>query len=113
MHLLKSGMFGRCPRCGRGRLFERFLTIADTCNVCNLNLRKLETGDGPAVFVVLIVGAVVVGASLITEALFEPPYWLHVLIWVPLILCLSVGLLRPVKGLFFVISYFSQTDEIS
>lgn len=110
---LKSGVLGRCPRCGKGSLFAGFFTIADTCNICNFNLGKLDTEDGPVFFVVLIVGAVIVAASLIVEALVEPPYWLHLLIWVPLILCLSIGLLRPIKGIFFAISYSSQTDEIS
>jgi uncharacterized protein (DUF983 family) len=98
---VRAGLAGRCPRCGRGRLFAGYLTVAVRCDVCGLDLKTHDTGDGPAVFVVLIVGFLVVAAALVVEVAYRPPYWLHALLWIPAIVGASLGLLRPLKGLFF------------
>lgn len=107
---LKVGLLCRCPRCGAGNLFDGFLQVAETCNHCELELKVRDTGDGPAVFVVLFVGALVVGAALIVEVSYQPPFWLHALLWVPLIFGLSLGLLRPLKALFYAINYARRSD---
>jgi uncharacterized protein (DUF983 family) len=95
---LSAGWRGRCPRCGEGRLFEGFLTVAPRCTTCGLAFSFADSGDGPAVFVTLIVGFVVVGLALLVEFSFHPPYWLHAILWIPLVLALTLGLLRPLKG---------------
>ena len=96
---LQAGLGCRCPRCGRGRLFDGFLTVAPRCAVCGLDLSPHDSGDGPAVFLVFIVGAIVVALALWVETSFEPPYWAHLAIWPVIILALSLGLLRPAKAI--------------
>jgi uncharacterized protein (DUF983 family) len=93
------GLRGRCPRCGEGRLFEGFLTLRPRCESCGLDYSFADAGDGPAVFVILIGGAIVVFAALMTEVIYQPPYWLHAALWLPLILLVTLQPLRIVKGL--------------
>jgi uncharacterized protein (DUF983 family) len=92
------GLSGRCPRCGEGSLFTGFLTVAPQCANCGLDFSFADAGDGPAVFIMMIVGFIVVGLALFTEFTFHPPYWVHAILWIPLVLILSLGLLRPLKG---------------
>jgi uncharacterized protein (DUF983 family) len=96
--LLAVTFGSRCPRCGQGRLFQGFLTLAPRCAECGLDFAKVDTGDGPAVFVILVVGFLVVAAALITEVTYAPPYWVHVALWVPLTFVLCLGFLRPFKA---------------
>ncbi len=100
-----TGFGGRCPRCGEGRLFDGFLTVAPSCQNCGLDFSFADSGDGPAVFIMMIVGFIVVGLALAVEFTFHPPYWLHAVIWIPLVLGLSIGLLRPLKGLMIAQQY--------
>ena len=93
-----TGLAGRCPRCGEGRLFDGFLTVAPRCQNCGLDFSFADSADGPAVFIMLFVGFIVVGLALFVEFTFHPPYWLHAILWIPLTLGLSLGLLRPLKG---------------
>ncbi len=95
---LRVAATGCCPGCGKGKLFAGFLSISDRCKVCGLDLAFADAGDGPAVFVILIVGFLIVGAALLVEANYEPPLWLHAVIWPPILLLLSLGLLRMLKG---------------
>jgi uncharacterized protein (DUF983 family) len=94
-----AGLLCRCPACGKGRLFRGFLTIAPRCTVCGEDLSALEQGDGPAVFIILILGFAITAAALIVEARFAPPFWVHAVIWPPLIIGGALGMLRPLKGL--------------
>ncbi len=96
--LVGLGMRGRCPRCGEGRLFDGFLDISDRCEACGLGFGGHDAGDGPAVFGVLVIGAVVVGLALWLELTLAPPTWVHLVLWTPLILLGSVAILRPLKG---------------
>lgn len=102
---------GRCPRCGQGKLFKGFLTPAESCEKCGLDLEFANSGDGPAVFIILIVGFIVVGFALVAEVVWHWPYWLHAVVWVPLILGLSFGLLRPLKGWFIGMQYRHKAAE--
>ncbi|MEX0589486.1 MAG: DUF983 domain-containing protein [Xanthobacteraceae bacterium] len=106
-----AGLRGRCPRCGEGRLFAGYLTLAPRCERCGLDFSFADSGDGPAVFVILIAGFVVVGAALVTEALWRPPYWLHAALWLPLLLILTLGLLRPLKGLLVTLQYHHKAEQ--
>ncbi|MDP7539530.1 MAG: DUF983 domain-containing protein [Alphaproteobacteria bacterium] len=96
--LLAAALKRRCPACGEGRLYRRYLQVADRCAVCDLDLRFQDSGDGPAVFIIMIVGFIVVGLVLWTELSFAPPLWLHMLLWTPLILGLSLALLPVLKA---------------
>ena len=102
---VKAGLACRCPRCGRGKLFAGYLTVADVCSVCGLDLGAADSGDGPAVFVILVVGAIVVAAALVSENLFAPPIWLHMVVWIPVILGLSLWLLRPFKAVLIALQF--------
>ncbi len=102
---LATGLACKCPRCGQGRLYAGFLTVVERCTVCGLDLKKADSGDGPAVFIIFILGFLVVPAALWVESRFEPPMWLHVAIWPPVILGASLGLLRPMKGVLIALQY--------
>jgi uncharacterized protein (DUF983 family) len=106
-----TGMRGRCPRCGEGRLFSGFLGVQPRCQACGLDFSFIDSGDGPAVFIIMIVGFIVVGLALYVEFTFAPPFWVHALLWVPLILGLSIGLLRPLKGFLIAQQYRHRAEE--
>ena len=105
------GLRGRCPRCGPGKLFDGFIKLAARCDGCGLDYGFADAGDGPAVFVIMIVGAVVVGLALWTEITYEPPYWVHVLIFLPLTAILGLGVLRPLKGLMIALQFRNKAEE--
>lgn len=95
---LLAGARGKCPQCGEGRLFGRFLKVADACNKCDEPFHHHRADDFPAYLVILIVGHVVVPLVLMVEIAFEPAYWVHAALWGPLIIILGLGLLQPIKG---------------
>jgi uncharacterized protein (DUF983 family) len=105
------GLRGRCPRCGEGRLFQGFLDLRPRCEHCGLDYGFADAGDGPAVFVILIGGFIVVFAAMITEILYQPPYWVHAVLWLPLILIVTVAPLRPIKGLLIALQYHHKAQE--
>lgn len=106
-----AGALGRCPRCGMGKLYSGFLTLAPKCTACDLDFAFIDAGDGPAVFVILIVGFIVIAAALYTEAKFRPPIWVHMTLWLPLVVALSLGLLRPMKGLLVGLQYRNSARQ--
>ncbi len=95
---IKTGLAGRCPRCGRGRLFSGYLGVARNCASCGLSFDFADAGDGAAWFVMLFVCIFGVGSILGIEVAYSPPFWVHLLIAIPLIVILPLVLLRPVKG---------------
>lgn len=98
---LSSTMVGLkccCPRCGEGKLFTGFLTVPPACSVCGLDNDFADAGDGPAVFIMMIAGFIIVGLALYTEVAYQPPYWVHAVLWIPLTLFLTIGMLRPLKA---------------
>lgn len=107
----QTGLAGRCPRCGEGKLFDGFLSIRERCPVCGLDFRFIDSGDGPAVFVILIVGFLVVGLALIMEVLWQPPIWVHLIVLGPLTLGLSLGMIRPLKGVMIAQQYQTKAAE--
>jgi len=107
----KTGLGCRCPRCGRGRLFAGFLTVAERCEACRFDLTKADSGDGPAVFIILILGAVVVALALLVERALTPPLWVHALLWPPLILGGALAMLRPLKGLMIALQFKHQASD--
>jgi uncharacterized protein (DUF983 family) len=108
---ITAGLAGRCPRCGKGKLFTGFLTLSPACETCGLDFSFADAGDGPAVFVILLAGFVVVGLALIVEFLYQPPFWLHALLWGPLILLVTLGPLRPLKGVLIALQYHHDAAE--
>jgi uncharacterized protein (DUF983 family) len=105
-------LLGRCPRCGRGDLFAGFLKIAAACKVCALDYSRFEAGDGPAVFVILGLGAIIMMLVFWVEFRYEPPWWVHVVIWGPLTVGLAVWLLRVMKALLIAQQYTHRSTEL-
>lgn len=103
--ILAAALLCRCPRCGAGKLYDGLLSIAPACSRCGLDLRAEDSGDGPAVFVMLILGAITVGLAIAVEILFSPPLWVHMVLWTPLVIGGSILLLRPLKAGLIALQY--------
>ncbi len=108
---LLSGAAGRCPNCGEGHLFEGFIRVAPVCEACGFDLAKADSGDGPAVFVILIGGFFVAFGALFTMVAYNPPIWLLLVIWLPMTLVVCLGLLRPFKGLMLAAQFMNKASE--
>ncbi|HMB47522.1 MAG TPA: DUF983 domain-containing protein [Afifellaceae bacterium] len=108
---IRIGLRGRCPRCGQGRMFSGVLNLTDRCANCALDYEFADSADGPAVFAILIVGFVVAGSALLFELAYEPPFWLHLILWAPLTIVLSLIILRPLKGLAVALQYVNRAKE--
>jgi uncharacterized protein (DUF983 family) len=106
-----AGLGGRCPRCGKGPLFKGFIALATSCSACGLDYSFADSGDGPAVFIALIGGFIVLGAALWTEIVYEPPLWLHMVLFLPLTIIVCLGLLRPFKGVLIALQYRNKAEE--
>ncbi len=100
---LKAGLLQKCPRCGKGPLYQGVLTVCEVCKECGLDLSARDPGDGPAFFVITVLGFLVVALALLVEVVYEPPFWVHAALWLPFTLIGSVLLLRVAKAL--LISY--------
>lgn len=105
-----AGLTRRCPRCGKGALFSGFLTVREQCPTCGLSFAFADSGDGPAVFVMLIVGFIVCGAALWVELKYAPSGWVHAVLWGPLILLLAGGLLPMLKALLVALQYRNRAE---
>jgi uncharacterized protein (DUF983 family) len=105
------GLAGRCPRCGEGGLFDGFLKVKARCDACGLDYSFADAGDGPAVFVILIAGFIVAGSALVVEFAYQPPFWVHALLWGPLAVVVCVGPLRLLKGLLIALQYHFEAAE--
>ena len=102
---------GKCPRCGRGPLFDGYIKVVERCRNCGLGFAGHDTGDGPAFFIMLPLCLIVAAAALLTEVFVGPPLWLHMTIW-PIFIVLFVGLaLRPVKALMVALQYRHRDVE--
>jgi len=99
------GITCKCPRCGKGAVYAGFLTLRPRCETCGLDFSFMDSGDGPAIFVIMIAGAIVVGAALIVEVKYQPPLWLHAALWLPLILATTLLPLRAMKSLLIALQY--------
>ncbi len=106
-----AGLSGRCPQCGEGKLFDGFLALRQHCDACGLDYSFADAGDGPAVFVMFIAGFIVVGTALIVEVKYAPPLWLHAVLWIPLILLVTLGPLRLIKGLLIALQFHHDAAE--
>ena len=108
---ISTGLAGRCPRCGQGKLFNGFLKVADRCSVCGLDLSKADSADGPAFFIMLLVPALIIPLAMWVEFSYVPPLWLHAVLWTPLIIGLSIALLRPLKGVMVALQFKHQASD--
>lgn len=108
---LSAALTGRCPGCGKGKLFDGFLGLAKKCDRCGLDFGFADSGDGPVFFIVLIVGVIVVGGALAVEMIYAPPYWVHAALWLPLTLILALGMMRPLKALMVALQHRHRAQE--
>lgn len=108
---VSAGLRGRCPRCGSGRLFQGFLKIKPRCDVCGLDFEFADSGDGPAVFVILIAGFILLFGMLYVEIKYDPPAWMLFAIFLPLTLVVCLGMLRPLKGLAIGLQYRNKAGQ--
>lgn len=108
---LMLGLRCRCPRCGQGRLYSRFLVTAERCSHCGLDLKRADSGDGPAVFLIFLLGFLVVPIALKVAMSVDWPLWLHGVVWGALILGLTIGLLQPAKGVLIALQYQHRRSE--
>lgn len=108
---IRAGLAARCPRCGDGALFAGFLAMRDHCPKCDLDYAFADSGDGPAAFVILIIGFIVVGLALYVEVSYQPPLWLHFLFWIPLAIGLSLWAMRLAKGMLITLQYSNKAAE--
>ena len=112
--LLQTALRGiacQCPRCGQGKLFAGFLTLRPRCESCGLHYAFIDTGDGPAIFVIMLAGAVVVTCALIVEVKYQPPFWVHAALWLPLILVTTLLPLRSMKSLLIALQFHHKAAE--
>ena len=108
---VNSGLHGCCPRCGAKTLFRSFIAFADKCPKCGLDFSAFNVGDGPVVFLTLGIGTLVTILALWVEFTFAPGVIVHVLLWVPLTLALTMMLLRFAKGLLLALEYRNRAHE--
>lgn len=108
---METGIRGRCPRCGQGKLFRGFLTLAPRCEACGLDYSFADPADGPAFFVICFgcVPAVVFGLWI--EVAFQAPYWVHLVTTLPFLLLTCVPPLRPLKGWLVASQYYYKAEE--
>jgi uncharacterized protein (DUF983 family) len=100
------GLRGRCPACGEGSMFRKFLKVNDACPNCGEELHHHRADDFPAYLVIVIVGHLLVPVILAVETEFAPAYWVHALLWGPAVLTMTVGLIQPVKGAVVAMQWF-------
>lgn len=106
-----TGLACKCPRCGQGKLYDGFIAVRSKCEACGLNLAFADAGDGPAVFVMMIAGGIVLGITLWIGATYDPPTWLLLMIMLPITLGVCLGLLRPLKSLLVSLQYRNKAEQ--
>jgi len=105
------GIACKCPRCGKGKIYSGFLTFAPRCESCGLDYGYMDSGDGPAIFMIMIAGAIVVACALIVEIKYQPPFWVHAALWLPLILATTILPLRSMKALLVALQFHHKAAE--
>lgn len=106
-----TGLTGKCPRCGKGHMFSGLLAVAPECDVCDLDFSFADAGDAPAIFVMTAAGFIVLGLALMIEVFYQPSYWVHAAVSLPLAAIFCIVLLRPTKGLMISMQYATKAEE--
>lgn len=109
--LVSAALFGLCPRCGSRTLFAGVAKFAERCRVCSLDFSSFNVGDGPAAFLTLIIGALVVGLAIALELAAHPPFWVHVVLWVPFTAGAVIWGLRAGKAALLAAEYQRKAGE--
>lgn len=109
---IEKGLRGSCPNCGEGRLFDGFLKFARSCEACGLNFDSEDTGDGPAVFVILLVGIFIIPLALVFQMALDAPFWLVLIVWGPIVIITCLLLLRVLRGVMFNLQFKHKALEV-
>ncbi|MGF0537000.1 DUF983 domain-containing protein [Agrobacterium sp. ES01] len=108
---VKAGFACTCPRCGQGKLFDGLTKLKPVCANCGLDYSFIDAGDGPVIFVILLADLIVVGLAVWMEINYHPPVWLHVILWGPLAIGLSIWLLRTIKALLIALQFKNNARQ--
>lgn len=108
---IKAGLSACCPRCGQGRLFDGLTKLRPRCSNCGLDYSFADSGDGPAIFVILLADLIVVGLAVWTEINYQPPVWLHFVLFGPMAIFVSLWLLRTIKALLIALQYKNSAAQ--
>ncbi len=109
--LARAAIFGLCPDCGSRTLFSGWVKFADRCRVCGLDISRFNVGDGPAAFLTLIIGALVIGLAIWLDVAVRPPFWVHALIWIPFTVVAVIWGLRVSKAALLVAEHRNKAKE--
>ena len=109
--ILAAGLKARCPRCGKGALFLKGLVLRDRCRSCGLSYAFVDSGDGPAVFAIFILGFLILGGALLVEFKLNPPVWVHIVLWGLLTPLFAFFLLRVLKSTLIAVQYRHKAEE--
>lgn len=109
--LVPAALFGLCPQCGSRTLFEGAIQFAPRCRACGLDYGKFNVGDGPAAFLTLIVGALIVALAIWVEVTFTPPFWVHIVLWTPLTVAAVIWGLRMGKSALLYMEFSRDAGE--
>ncbi len=109
--LVQAGLKGLCPRCGSSGLYAGLLRFVERCPRCGLDIGSFNVGDGPAAFLTLILGALVVGLAIWLQLAVNPPWWVHVLVWIPFMIATTIGSLRIAKAMLLAAEYRNAAQE--
>ena len=108
---VQAALGGRCPRCGARALFAGLIRFAPRCRACGLEFAAFNVGDGPAAFLILLVGALITGLAIALELAVSPPGWLHILLWPPIVIAAVIGSLRVSKAALLALEFRHSARE--
>lgn len=113
INALSAALRCHCPQCGEGKLFKSALNLdlRERCTECGLSYKFIDTGDGPAIFVIMLLGLLMLGGALLLEFTVHPPIWVHGLLWVPVTFLLAFGMLRPLKALLIALQFRHNASQ--
>ena len=109
--LVRAALEARCPRCENAPLYDGWVKLAPRCRACGLDYGQFNVGDGPAAFLILIVGGLVTAMALILQVSASPPFWVHIILWVPITTALVIFCLRASKAALLILEYRNKARE--
>jgi uncharacterized protein (DUF983 family) len=109
--IAKAALFGLCPQCGAKTLYAGPARFAERCRNCGLDYSAFNVGDGPAALLTLVIGAVIIILALMLDTAVRPPFWVHVIIWVPVTAAMTVYSLRVSKAALLAAEHYNLAKE--
>jgi uncharacterized protein (DUF983 family) len=109
--IAKAALFGFCPGCGSKTMFASATQFSAACAVCRLDYDSFNVGDGPAALMIIPIGAIIIALAIMLDIAVRPPFWVHVLIWVPFTAAVTIAFLRFVKGMMLILEYRNRAGE--